>query len=106
MTNATLAICALGFIGCVWFVLSYHIRSGGQCWRNEVGVWLMISRIDLGGIFLLIASNRFFGDWFGRRELTLILVAIFALQTFWPGRLLWHAHTVVEPTQEESNDPR
>lgn len=103
-------ISALGFIGCVVFVIAYHRRSGGRWRYNEAGVWLMLSRINLGLIFALLLGNRIFGDWPGRSEAVIFLVALFALQTFWPSKFIWHVPQARDKTrkssQEETSDPR
>lgn len=84
------AISAFGFIGCTLFMLSYHRRSGGDWRRNEIGIWLMLSRLDLALIFLLILTGRVFGDFPGRDYAVITLVGLFALQTFWPSKFIWH----------------
>lgn len=84
-------ISAFGLVGCVSFMISYHRRSGGDWRRNEIGIWLMLSRLNLGLIFALLLSNRLFGDWTGRQEVIIALAGLFALQTFWPSKFLWRA---------------
>jgi hypothetical protein len=108
---AILIISMLGLAGCVWFMIYYHVRSGGQWRRNEVGIWLMISRLNLGLIFALLIIGRVFGNPPWREILVIVLVCLFSLQTFWPIKFLWspHIHGIVprEERREESpaHDP-
>ena len=83
------AIATFGFVGCVSFIIAYHRRSGGDWRHNEVGIWLMISRVNLGLIFALLVSGRVFGDFWLREYFIIFLVFIFALQTYWPSKFLW-----------------
>jgi hypothetical protein len=102
------AISAIGLVGCVVFIIAYHRRSGGRWRYNEVGIWFMLSRINLGLIFAILLSNRLFGDWPGRSETIIFLTALFALQTFWPSKFIWrtpydHSH---QRGKEKSSDSR
>lgn len=102
------AISAFGLTGCVVFVTAYHVRSGGR-WRfNEVGVWLMLSRINLGLIFALLIIGRFFGPSTLREIFVYVLVALFAAQTFWPSKFIWrpHSYGIARPPREEEERPR
>lgn len=87
----TIVSCAVGVLGCLVFVGAYHVRTHGRWRRSEVGRLLMLVNLDLAAILLLILSNRVFGDWSGRREITLVLAAVYALQPWWWLRLLWRA---------------
>lgn len=99
----TLMISAVGLVGCVSFMVAYHVRSGGTWRHNEIGLWLMTSRIVLAGIFALIISRYVWGDWAGRETLIMILVALFALQTFWPSKFIWRPeiHGIRRPRSSE-----
>lgn len=98
------AICTFGFVGCVSFIITYHQRSGGAWRGNEIGIWLMISRLDLALIFAVILSRRMFGQWPGYDIVIIFLVGLFALQTFWPGKFLWRPHIYgIHPHSEEQH---
>lgn len=102
--TAVILISSIGLVGCIFFMLMYHVRSRGD-WRfNEIGVWLMFSRANLASIFALLLANRIWGDWTGRREIILILVAAFALQTFWPSRILLQLPHVAEKTEKQKGE--
>ena len=87
----TIAACIVGAVGCLGFTGAYQVKTRGRWRRSEVGRLLMLVNLDLAAIMLLILSNRLFGDWPGRTELTAGLVFAYALQPWWWLRLLWHA---------------
>lgn len=101
------AISAFGLIGCMIFMMAYHRQSGGAWRKSEIGVWLMLGRLNLTLIFALIISGRVFGDFPGRDYAVITLVGLFALQTFWPIKFIWHptvsgAHSDVKETTSDS----
>lgn len=104
---ATIIISLVGLAGCIIFMISYQIRSDGHWWKtsagawNEIGIWLMFSRLNLAMIFALFILNRISPDWAGRSELTVALVALFALQTYWPSTLLWRKSNVTVDQEKE-----
>jgi len=98
-------IAAFGLVGCVSFIVAYHVRSGGDWRHNEIGIWLVLSRINLGLIFALLLSNRLFGEWPGREHLIIGLVGLFALQTFWPSKFIWRPPVYgIRPRWAERSD--
>lgn len=100
-----IAISAFGLTGAVSFMVSYHIRSGGSWRRNEVGVWLMLSRLDIALIFLLLIIGRVFGNSTWREILVYILVTLFAAQMYWPSRFIWapHIHGIKKDQDREES---
>lgn len=88
----TVATCAYGLLGCVAFIVLYHLLTGGHWREHEVGWFLMVKAVDFALILALIGSTRIIGDWPGRRVLVLGLVALFALHPWWWIRFVWHAH--------------
>lgn len=103
MTRQTIiaTVATIGLIGCVIFMIAYHRRSHGNWRRNEPGIWLMVSRVNLGLIFAFILATQIFGDWPLRSETLIVLVTMFALQTFWPSRFIWSSHIYGIPPKEK-----
>lgn len=83
-----LGLCALGFVGCVVFVVSYQVRSRGAWADSEAGRWLMIGRAEKAALFALVLMNMAAGNWPGRQSVTLVLFGAFVALTWWPSRLL------------------
>lgn len=88
----TIAVCGYGMLGCLAFVVLYHVLTGGHWRDHEVGWFLMVKAADFALILALIGATRLFGDWTGRRFSVLVLVAVFALHPWWWLRFVWHAH--------------
>lgn len=88
----TVAVCAYGLLGCLGFIVLYHVLTGGHWRDHELGWFLMVKAGDLGLILALIGATRVLGDWPGRRVAVLVLVALFALHPWWWVRIVWHAH--------------
>lgn len=84
-------ITATGFVGCLSFVVTYWIKSGGDWWHTETGRFLFVVYVNLGSLFLLIMTNQVFGDWPGRKLVTLGLYITYAVESWWPLRLLIRA---------------
>lgn len=97
-----LGLCALGFVGCVVFVVGYQLRSRGAWADSEAGRWLMIGRAEKAALFALVMSNQIVGDWPGRQAATLVLFSAFVALTWWPSRLLSKAFRP-HRTDEEVN---
>lgn len=98
-----LALCAVGLLGCVVFVVRYQRRSRGAWWDTEAGRWLMIGRAEKGALFGLVLMNNLMTDWPGRQAVTLVLFAAFVMLTWWPSRLL---SRVNRPRRTEKEVPR
>ena len=101
MTYKVLAflITASGFIGCTIFVTRYWVLSGGRWKDTEAGKFLIAVYVNLGLLFLLIMVNTVFGDWPGRKVVTLALYMAYVAQTWWPIRLLNKAQRRVKRAQ-------
>lgn len=103
-------IAAFGLVGCLSFIIAYHRRSGGMWRHNEIGIWLIMSRINLGLIFALLIFNRIFGDATWRENFIIFLTGLFALQTFWPSKFIWGPRIYgIQPrweNQEQNSDSR
>jgi hypothetical protein len=100
------AISAFGLIGCVLFIVAYHLRSAGDWRHNEIGIWLVTSRVNLALIFVLIISGRVFGEFPGREYMVIGFVGLFALQTFWPSKFIWRPTNLGARREESINDSR
>lgn len=83
-----LALCFMGFLGSLVFVIRYQLRSRGAWVDSEHGKWMMIGRAEKAALFLLVMTNQVLPEWPGRQAVTLILFATFVILTWWPGRLL------------------
>lgn len=103
---AILIISMFGLTGCVLFMILYHIRTGGKWRKSEIGVWLMFGRGNIAALFALLIINRIVVDWPGRVEIVLAISALFALQTWWPSKLLWYQDPTVDQEKEIDHDSR
>lgn len=87
-----IAITVGGAVGCVTFVVRYWIATRGAWMKSEAGRFMMMFQANLGFLFLLIIANSTFGNWPGRQVVTLALYVTYAVQTWWPSRLLIRAN--------------
>jgi len=85
------SITAAGLVGCVTFVLRYAIRSRGAWRRSEAGRFMMVTYFCTGALFTSVLASQIFGDWPGRRIVTVILFSAYVVFTWWPQRLLTKA---------------
>lgn len=85
------AVTVIGLLGCVTFVVTYAIRSGGTWIRQEAGRFLMVVYASLGLLLALVLSNQLFGEWPGRRPVTVALFVVYCIEAWWPLRLLTRA---------------
>lgn len=100
-TYAIMVTVAVGLVACVVFVVDYHRRTGGGWRHNRFGRYLMTRKILLGCLFALVLINSTIGrDWPLRQPLTFVLMSAFALQTFWPYRLLLEAQHEAREKEE------
>jgi hypothetical protein len=88
----------IGLIASGLFVVRYWISTGGHCWKNPFGRFLITRKMLLVGLFSLILFNRYQAgtvhlpdSWEGQGLVTAILYSAFALHTFVPYRLLVNA---------------
>jgi hypothetical protein len=101
-------ITGVGLALCLIFVVAFHIKTGGAWWRSEAGRWLMLGRANMVLLFAAVTANRAsaaFARWEGRQWVFLCLYGLFALQTFWPLRLLWHEEPLSK-SKGENRDSR
>ena len=85
------SITATGLLGCITFVIRYAILSGGAWRHTEAGRFMMIVYANMGALFSSVLANLIFGDWPGRRIVTLSLFMAFVIFAWWPLRLLTRA---------------
>lgn len=93
MSTAFQVITGVGLALCLFFVIAFHIKTGGAWRRSEAGRWLMLGRGNIAALFAFVLLNRtwsWFQQWEAREWVLMGLYTLFALQTLWPIRLLWH----------------
>lgn len=100
----TVAAVVIGFIGCVIFVIRYHVATGGKWQNNRFGRYLMTRKLLLGILFGFVLINRFVEEWPGRRPILALLMLAFALQTFVPLKIL--LDTQERPDHDNERDSR
>lgn len=83
-----LLITAVGLLGCIAFVVAYVRQAGWKIWFNEEGSFLLVVYLNLGTLFMLGIINSIFGDWPGRTVISLVLYMTYAIEAWWPLRLL------------------
>jgi hypothetical protein len=104
---ASLIVTALGLLGCLWFIVDYHYRTGGSwtklgSWsESDAGRFMMADRVALASLLLLVVSIRVFGQWPGRQIVTFVIYVFYMAFAWWPLRLLHRAPGV---KSEEAND--
>lgn len=91
-TDLTLLACVAGLLGCVSFVVRYHLLTGGAWCRTSEGRWMVYGRLIIAAALLVVVANRAFPGWPARRVITFLIMAAFAAQTYWPLRLVNEAH--------------
>lgn len=84
-------ITGIGLVNCLIFCVSYALASRGEWARDEFGRFMMIFMAILGSLFALIVSARIWGEWPGRRAVSVALYVAYVLVSLWPPRLLWVA---------------
>jgi hypothetical protein len=91
-TDLTLLACVAGLVGCVSFVIRYHLLTRGA-WRDyPEGRWMVYGRLIIAAVLLVVVANRAFPGWPARRVITFAIMAAFAAQTYWPLSLVNRAH--------------
>lgn len=108
MNTAFLVTTIAGLVFCVVFVVAFHIKTRGAWWDSPAGRWLMLGRANIALLFLFVVLNRTWDDfhgWSGRSWVLLSLYFLFAAQTIWPLRLLFHAEPLPE-RRKGKNDTR
>lgn len=84
-------VTASGLAGCLVFVVAYAVRSRGAWMAQEAGRFLMAVYANLGALLAFVLVNQVFGDWPGRRLVTVVLFAAYCFEAWWPLRLLSRA---------------
>ncbi len=93
-------ITALGFIGCLTFVLRYWYTAGNTWRNNEAGRFFMVVYANLAALFLLVMANQIWTEWPGKKLVSMILFATYVLETWWPIRLLTFAQRLARKKRE------
>lgn len=75
-----------GLAGCVLFTLRYHLKTRGAWRSTEVGHFFVAVYVNLAALFAYLIVSPFLGDY--RRWIALILYTLYAIQAWWPLRLL------------------
>jgi hypothetical protein len=91
MRDITNAIAALGAAGCWYFVAAYWVTTRGDWRRTPGGRHVMQFTANLGVLFTLIVSARFWPDYPGRSVVTLVAFAALVVQIGWRCVLLHRA---------------
>lgn len=91
MTAIGTILAGVGALGCLWFVLRYHLLTGGDWRHNPAGRHLMAFTANLGVLLGLIVVNRLSGDYPGRVIVTMVLFAALVGQIVWRLVLLERA---------------
>lgn len=87
----SLTMSGIGLVGCFWFAIDYQLRTKGAWIRHDAGRFMMADRAALASLLFLIFAARVFGDWPGRRIVSLIFFILYMAFAWWPLRLLHHA---------------
>lgn len=82
------AVTLFGFIGCTWFVVAY-LWSVRGIEGNEVRRFLLAVYINLALLFVYIMAGPFMVHWSWRRWVAGGLYTAYALEAWWPLRLLY-----------------
>jgi len=106
----SLLVTIMGLVGCLTFVTRYWVLSGGR-WRDTyAGRFFVVVYSNLAALFLLIIANQIFGDWPGRKVVSLALYLAYVAQTWWPIRLLSIAQQkpvdLIEPVRKREGQHR
>lgn len=101
----TLAASGVGLLASVIFLVAYLRKAGADAWRNPFGRYLISRKALLAVLFLTIILNRVQPHWWwdsARVPVTALLMTAFAVQTFWPYRLLLKAQEEAQRMEEDS----
>lgn len=91
MRDASTALAAVGFFGCLYFVAAYHVTTGGDWRKNAGGRHVMEFTFNLGILLGLIVLARFWPDYPGRNLLTMLVFGALVWQVGWRIVLLHRA---------------
>lgn len=96
MRNAATVLTVIGALGCWYFCIVYHLKTGGT-WRlgdwahNTGGRHLMQMSGCLGVLLTLIVAARVWPTFPGRVVITLVVFAYLVVQILWRCVLLHRA---------------
>lgn len=96
MRDVATALTVLGALACLYFVVRYHVTTGGDWRHNPGGRHLMFFTANMGLLFLLIVAARLWPDYPGRLVVTALFYAALVGQIIWRCVLLHraqHQHT-------------
>jgi hypothetical protein len=91
MKEITTVLSVLGAAGCWYFVVAYHVTTGGDWRHNPFGQHLMAYTANMGLLLTLIVTARIWPNYPGRQVVTLVLFACLVLQVWWRCVLLHRA---------------
>lgn len=84
-------VVGVGAVLCLVFIITYWVVSGGKWLRSSGGRFMMLTRINILALYLLIMAHRLFGDWPGRKPITVIFFVGFVIGTsIWPISIMRH----------------
>ena len=80
LADLNTALAVVGAAACWWFVVAYHVRSGGDWAHNRGGRHVMWVTANLGLLMALIVLARVWPDYPGRQVVTFLAFAWLVLQ--------------------------
>lgn len=88
MRIVSTVLAVAGFAASLYFVVAFHVSTGGDWRHNPGGRHLMEFTINLGLLFGLIVAARLWHDYPGRDQITLLLFAWLVGQVVWRSVLM------------------
>lgn len=100
----TVAAGVVGLAASIVFLTQYLWKAGLDAWRNPFGRYLIVRKVLLAGLFATVILNRAPWNWWEsiREPAIALLITAFAVQTFWPYRLLLKAQDQAQLDKEEA----
>lgn len=89
-------ITVVGLTGCLVFVVGYWYKTGGSCWKDEAGRFLMSFIGTVGILFALGLLRPILPAWNGWRYISIGTYTAFVLELWWPLRLLFKAQQAAQ----------
>lgn len=99
--DITTGITAFGLTGCIAFICLYWWFSKGAWIDTDEGRFIMLCQATLASLFALILSSRVWVDWWQKENITLALYGIYAIEAWWPIRLLIRAAKIRRDYNEQ-----
>lgn len=91
MKDISTILTAVGALACLYFVVRYHVSTGGDWRHNPGGRHLMFFTANMGLLFLLIVAARLWPTYPGRSVVTALFYAALVGQIVWRCVLLHRA---------------